>query len=286
MANDESALREVDQELAEERQWSEFRRQGPLVIGAAIAVVAGVAGWQIWNHVQKSTAEENAIEYSNALEVLAEDSVAGRASLETVAKDTSGYGALAALQRAGSYAAGGERLKAVEIYREIAGGGAPNRVKQLAQLRAGYLSLVDGRDAVIDVLGDLPEAEGRFGYYAREIMALAALDAEDYETAQSSFRQLSLDMSAPEGVRSRAEEFAALASAAKAGVNISGETRLEDLLEAVGDASAPVEDGREEPAQQEENELNDAAMLGEQDAEASGTSESNQDDHDGHDHEE
>lgn len=234
MANDDSVLREVDQELAEERQWAAFRKHGPSVIAAAVIVVLGVAGWQLWNSMQTRSAEAQALAFRGALEVLEEDPTAGRAALEGVADEKGGYGALAALQRAGSYASGGERLKALEIYRSIASGDAPKRVRELAQLRAAYLALADGRDAVIADLGDLTEAEGPFGYYAKEVLALAALDAEDYETALSSFQLLAADLVAPRGVRDRASEFAALASAGKSGVNLTGEAQIQDLLDAVG----------------------------------------------------
>lgn len=281
MANDESALREVDQELAEEQQWAQFRRQGPFLIGAAVALVAGVAGWQVWTQVKTSAAEESALEYRDAVELLDEDQEAARAALAAVAEEGGGYGALAALQRAGSYASGGERLRALQIYREVASGSAPKRVRELAQLRAGYLALADGRDAVIAELGALPEAEGLYGYYAREIMGLAALGAEDYETALSNFRQLSIDISAPQGLRDRAEEFAALAAAAKAGVNISGEARVEDLLQAVGEETmAPGDtEGETEP-------LSEAADPAQDAIEQAGRESDDTDDHEGHDHEE
>jgi hypothetical protein len=283
VANDESVLREVDQELAEEQQWAQFRRHGPFLIGAAVALVAGVAGWQAWSHFKTSAAEETALEYRDAVELLEEDQEAGRAALASIADESGGYGALAAMQRAGSYASGGERLRALEIYRGVASGSAPKRVRELAQLRAGYLALVDGRDAVIVELGALPEAEGLYGYYAREIMGLAALGAEDYETALSNFRQLSIDISAPQGVRDRAEEFAALAAAARAGVNISGEARVEDLLKAVGEETITPADGMEGEAG-----LSVEAADPSQDAieDEAGFETGDMDDHEGHDHEE
>lgn len=242
MANeDETILREVDQELAEERQWAMFRQHGPAVVGAAIAIVVGVAGWQIWSHLQTSNAEKHAVEFLAAVETLEEDPTAGRAALETVAEAKGGYGALASLRRAGSYAANGERLKAVEIYRELANSDAPRRVRELAQLRAAYLSLADGRDVVMSDLGNLTDATGPFSFYAQEVLALAALFEKDYEVSLSAFRALSINLEAPQGVRERAEEFAALASAAKEGVNITGETRLDDLLKAVGETTAPTD---------------------------------------------
>ena len=90
-------------------------------------------------------------------------------------------------------------------------------------------------------LGNLTDATGPFSFYAQEVLALAALFEKDYEVSLSAFRALSINLEAPQGVRERAEEFAALASAAKEGVNITGETRLDDLLKAVGETTAPTD---------------------------------------------
>ncbi|WP_165793674.1 tetratricopeptide repeat protein [Hyphococcus luteus] len=244
MANEDSVLREVDEALDEERQWAFFQKNGPaLIVGAALLVV-GVAGWQFWSHMKTQQAEEQALELSAAVDLLAEDPVAGRAALDKVAEEGGGYGALATLRQANSYAAGGERLKAVELYREVANGDAPRRLREFAQLRAALLSLNDGRDAVMSDLGGLAEEDGPYSYHAREILGVAALNEKDYESAVVAFNELALDMSAPEGVRERATEFAQLAEEAKAGVNIFGETRLEDVMSSVGaddGASAPAE---------------------------------------------
>lgn len=263
MANqDEALLREVDQELTEERQWAMFRKHGPMVIGAALALVCAVAGWQAWTHFKTQKAEAQALQFKAALDLLETDREAGRAALDTVGDEGGGFGALAQLQRAGSYASSGERLKALEIYRGIASGDAPLRVRELARLRAAYLSLEDGRDEVMRDLGDLGDEGGPFSWYARELFGLASLRAEDYESALSTFRALTIDVNAPGGVRQRAEEFAALASAGKAGVNVTGNLRVDDLVNSLGldealdsaatdavpaddaaiDESAPVED--------------------------------------------
>ncbi len=238
MANEnETILREVDQELAEERQWAMFRKHGPAVIAAALAVIGGVAGWQAWTHIKTSAAEEQALEFRSAIDLLETDREAGRAALDALAQENTGYGALAALHRAASYAAGGERLKALDIYRTLAKGGAPKRVRELAQLRAAYLSLADGRDAVMADLGSLGEDAGPFSYYAKEVLGIASLQAKDYESASATFAALSDDINAPAGVRDRATELSALVASAKAGVNITGEARVEDLLKAVGEAA-------------------------------------------------
>lgn len=243
MANEDSILREVDQELAEDDLQQKVRQYGPALAGAAAAIVLGVAGWQFWNAREESTAKAHALEFKAAVDLLAEDQDAGRLALNAVGEEGGGYAILARLQSASSFARGGERLKAVEIYRSVYNdGSAERRVRDFARLRAAYLSLSDGRDAVLSDLGNLAESEGPFGVYAKEVSALAALGAEDYQTAQSMFRELTLDLSAPAPVRTRAEDFAALASTGKAGVNITGEARVEDLLRAVGEGPSDVVD--------------------------------------------
>ncbi|WDI31487.1 tetratricopeptide repeat protein [Hyphococcus flavus] len=277
MANDESVLREVDQELAEERQWAMFRRHGPAVISIAAAVVIGVAGWQVWNYTKTSAAEKSALEYREAISLLEDDQTAGRAALEAVAAERSGYGVLATMQRAGSYAAGGERLKAIETYRQVANGSAPKQIRDLARVRAAHLSLADGRDAVLAELDGLQDSTGRYSYFAREVAGLAAFQVEDYETAFSTFQMLSLDMEAPVEIRDRAEEFGALAQSAKAGVNVTGEARLEDLLRTVGQDSLSETD----------TVTNDESVTSAEDNPAEeGAQEDVADDHTGHDHEE
>lgn len=244
MANEDSVLREVDQELAEDRQWEMFRKQGPLLIGGALAIVIAVAGWQLWNAHKASVAKGEALEFKNAVELLAEDQGSGLAALGAVSEEGGGYGILAQLHRAASYARAGEGLKAAQAYRDIYNdSAAPKRVREFARLRAAYMALAEGRDQVLADLGGLTQAEGLYGVYAQEIAAIAAMGAKDYETSLSIFRKLAVDISAPQPVRTRAEDFAALAAAGKAGVNIAGETQVEDLIKAVG--GAPDDDGAE-----------------------------------------
>ncbi|VAW06206.1 hypothetical protein MNBD_ALPHA05-1978 [hydrothermal vent metagenome] len=257
MANEDSALREVDQELAEDRQMALFRRYGPAAIAASVSLVLAVGGWQFWNARIVSVAKEKALEYNNAIDLMVEDADQGRTALGAIAEDgASGYAILAELQRAASYARDGDRAAAIGVYRQIYENNAtPRRIRDLARLRASYAALNDGRDAVMAHLGDLPNEDGPFAYHAAEVSGLAALEARDYETALSIFRRLSVDLGAPEGVRARAEDFAALADAGKAGVNITGEMRVDDLLKVIG---AAPDDAAEVPATDEEDPAADA----------------------------
>lgn len=268
MANDESILREVDQELAEDRQWAEFQKNGPAIIGIAAAIVVGVAGFQIYSGQKESAAKAQALEFQNAMELLGEEPVQGRTALNAVAEEGGAYDDIARLHEAASYARGAERLKAIEIYQSLYNGSStPKRIKEFARIKSAQLALEGGRDGVITELGDLTTQEGPFAVYARELEGLAALSAEDYETALSVFRALSIDFAAPEALRSRAEEFAALAEAGKAGVNITGRTSVDDIINAIGTSDAPASSPEMAP------EALEVFGNGDED-----------DDHEGHDH--
>lgn len=235
MANDESALREVDQDLDEERQWARFQKYGPAAIAGAVLLVAGVAGWQIYNAQRDAAAKEQSLELRNALELMAENPQSGREDLAAIAQTSNtGVGVLAQFHRAASFARNGERLSAIEAYRDIYNKSAtPKRLKTLARLRAAYLSIADGRDAVFKDLGDLEQSPDTFGYYAKEISGIAAIQEKDFETAIAIFEGLANDIAAPEAISQRAKEFKAHAETGKAGVNISGDLQVDDLLGAI-----------------------------------------------------
>jgi hypothetical protein len=215
--NDDAVLREVDQALAEERQFEGLRRQMPVFIGAAALIVAGVAGWQAWRSNLEKKATENAVAYREAaVAPLADDS---RETFKALADDGApGYVALARLRIAGNHVAAGERAEALSLYRSIySDSGATRRLKDLARIRAAYLSIDDGRDAAMKDLGALVSDGSALGAYAKEISGVAAIKAGDFQTAEQIFRDLAASTTAPEPVRERAGEFAALAGAGKSG---------------------------------------------------------------------
>jgi hypothetical protein len=215
--NDDAVLREVDQALAEERQFEGLRRQLPVFIGAAALIVAGVAGWQLWRSNLEKKATENAVAYREASDAPLSDE--SRATFKTLADvGAPGYVALARLRIAANHVAAGERADALALYRSVyTDAGATKRLKDLARIRAAYLSIDDGRDAAMKDLGELPDDGSALGAYAKELSGVAAIKAGDYQTAEQIFRDLAASTTAPEQVRERAGEFAALAGAGKSG---------------------------------------------------------------------
>ncbi len=217
MTNDDTILREVDQALAEDKTATAFQKNLPLILGAAFVAIAGVGGYQFWQSNRTAAAEQASRAYEDA--VKAGEGDEAKAQFEALAKGGGGYATIAKMRLAGEHASQGETSKALGLYRDVYGaGGASKRIKDLARLRAASLSISEGRDAVIKDVGALETDGTPIGDYARELLALAALKAADYQTAETMFLKAAASLDAPEPVRQRAKEFAAIAAAGKSGV--------------------------------------------------------------------
>jgi len=259
VTNDETILREVDHALAEDQTSKTLTKNLPIVIGAALVVVAVVGGWQFWSSQRAATAAKESAAFDEALKQSGTDE--GTKALEAIAAKRGAYAALAKMRLAGEHAAKKEREKALELYRAVyAGGEGSKRLKDMARIRASYLSMADGRDAVLKDLGDLETDKTALGFYARESIALAALKAGDYQSAEEMFRTSASSPDAPEPIRLRAGELAALAGAGKAGIELpvieesaksEVDRYLEGLEQAGSDLSSIVEGGSEETAPSE-----------------------------------
>ena len=259
VTNDETIMREVDQALAEDQTSKTLTKNLPIVIGAALLVVAGVGGWQLWSAQRAAASAKTSAAFDEALKKSGTDE--GTKELQSIANGSGAYAALAKMRLAGELAAKNEREKALELYRAVYSGNAGSkRVKDMARIRASYLSLQDGREAVLKDLGDLETDKTALGFYARESIALAALKAGDYQGAEQMFRTAASTPEAPEPIRLRAGEFAALAGVGTAGVELppfEASTKsevdryLEGLQQAGSDLSSVVEGGAQEPAANE-----------------------------------
>lgn len=271
MTTEDSTLREVDQELAEERQFEMIRRYGPMIAIFAIACVLGVAINQFLGHQKRTKAEAGASSYQAALTILSDDLDRGQEKLKDIEENgPAGYAVLAAFRQASIYANQGDTPRAHTQYRAIVEReNISPHIKDLARIRSAYLSLdVGGLDAVKSDLGDLPAGKTPFSYYAREAIALAQLSDKNYDAAIAEFDALSSVAGVPERLKARAAEFAVVARAGKSGANITGEARVDDLLERLGDIpdtiGAPVVENNDTHGQVEgEAEAEGGAIEGE-----------------------
>lgn len=253
--DDNSFIREVDQELQEETQIKQLKKNLPFIVGAAVLVLAIVAGRQFYDARQNAIAEENAAKFATALEASVTDPTAGVSAFGDIAEEGSpGYAIISSFQAASLSEQQGKRAEAISYYENVINSdAAPKRLKDLARIRAGYLALEDGRDQAVALLGGLEAESSPLGYYAKEVAGLGAMQVQDYQSALIFFDNIQLATDAPASLQQRAKSFAALAQLGTQGVELSvqegpsGQSLLQ-LLEQPETAEESDENDTEEPA--------------------------------------
>lgn len=141
---DQSFIREVDEAVRQERYKALWDRYGLYVVGLAVALIVGVAAYNIWTYVKDSQAEAAGDEFVNALSFAnANDQSKATKTFDSLAKSgPSGYRVLSQFQLASSQAKAGETDKAVAAYEALAKDrGVDPILKGLATLQAATLRL-------------------------------------------------------------------------------------------------------------------------------------------------
>ncbi len=212
--SDDSFIREVDEELRQDRAKDLWQRYGIWIIAGAIAIVAGTAairGYQYWTET-KANASGDAFLQAMTLadQGKSDEALAALAQLE---KD--GYGAypvLARLRAATVQAEKGDFAAAIEGFDSVASDTAiPGAIRDMARLRAALLLVDHGsRDDVATRAEPLAADGNPLRHSAREALALAGWKAGDTADALKLFEQISADVEAPRNTRQRAELMAEL----------------------------------------------------------------------------
>ncbi len=208
---------EVDEDLRRERAIKLWKKYGNYVIGAAVAIVAGTAGFIAWQDYSRKQAEAAAAQYVAALDQAKSGGAneASRALTNIARTGGAGYSVLARLEEAGLKAKGGDMAGAVAIYKEIAGDDRADReLRDAATLLAALDSLDTAPPADLSQqLAALSASDSPWRYLAWEIQALAAAKAGKMDEARKFYTRISDDADAPAGLRARAAEMlAALAN--------------------------------------------------------------------------
>jgi hypothetical protein len=210
-------LREVDEEVRRDKAARVWRRYGSLIVAAALLVVLAVGGWRAWQwQVEKGRAEAGQ-RFETAAR-LAREGKAAEAEAAFNAMAQNAPGGYAHLARLRGIAELGKRdvAAAVSAYdRFAADTTAPALLRDLAQLKAGALLADSGPFAdLVRRLEPLAEPTGAWRFSALEILAAAALKANEGTRAIGYLDRLITDPAAPTAARQRAELLIGLARAA------------------------------------------------------------------------
>lgn len=210
---DTGLLREIDEELRQEHYSKLWSQYGKLVIGAAVALVVGVAGYKGWQAYDISHRGELAEQFSAAVvaELDGDLAKAHEAFSALGAEASGGYAVLARFRAASTLAQQGDRTGAAAAYSRLS---TDNSVDQQYRDLATILSVLNELDtaeppAMMSRLARLSGDDSPWRFSARELTALAAVRSGDTQRAIDLFNQLISDPAAPSGVRARAQELLA-----------------------------------------------------------------------------
>jgi len=202
MADEEdSFIREVNEELRRENARALWGRYGPILIGGAALLVLATAAWQGYVYWQDSKAARIGGAMVRALTLAGQDNYEmSQEILEEVrASDFGAYPVLASFRHAALLAQQGEVQAAVLEFDALANDTkTPEILKNMALLRAAYLLVDHGTFADVEArvksLATDTTAPARIG--AQEALGLAAWKAENWDEARAYFERIVADEAA------------------------------------------------------------------------------------------
>jgi hypothetical protein len=207
---------EISDDLRAERNIALLRRYGGIFVAAAVLVLLGVAGDQLWQSYQTKQNNAAASAYLNITQQIdtlgsgitnAQRISNAEALAHFAASSPAGYRSLANLRAAGLYAAAGQASAAENLWNTVSGDQAADPLlRQLADLLWAQHALGTAPDdAVLARLMPLTAPENIWHGLAQETQALLYLHEGKTDQAKALFSQIASDPSAPEGVRNRAD---------------------------------------------------------------------------------
>jgi hypothetical protein len=211
--NNNLFVREVDDELRQDKLKSIWRRFGRIVISAAWT------GYQTWSENRANASGDRFLAALNAArDGNADEALKGLTSLE--ADGTGAYPLLARL-RAATLTADKDPKAAVAAFDAIAADSTiAEPLRDIAKLRAAYLLVDHGTYAEVAARAETLSADGNpMRYSALEAMGLAAYKAGDNANALKLFETITADNAAPQSLTQRAQIMLSLigGTAPKAG---------------------------------------------------------------------
>jgi len=190
-------VREVHEDLQNERLAALWQRFGKYLIAAVVFIVLGTAGYSgytSWKAGQMEEAGDQFVVAQNALDN--GDTTKAKAVLADLENAPDVYQMLVAFQQADL----GQPMELSAVK------GQEASYTELALVRVGYDSVPLSEQLQGD-LSDLAASNSPYRFHAREVLALNAVETGDAEAASAHFQQLVQDNSTPPGVKNRAAQL-------------------------------------------------------------------------------
>lgn len=206
--------REVDEAVRQDTISTFFRRFGKLLIAAFVLIAAGLGAWAWWHHEVTTSAEEDAVELTMAIDQLQAGNTrqASEKAAPLLADAPVGYSVPAAFLTAAAALEDGDNEKAAKLFDEIAADTAnPQPMRDLATIRS-VSAMYDTMEPqqVIDRLKPLAVPGNAWFPSAGEMVAMAYVEQGKKDQAGPIFAEIARDEDAPQSLRARARQLAGM----------------------------------------------------------------------------
>jgi hypothetical protein len=209
-SDDDFLLREIDEELQQEKYSELWKAYGNYIIAVVLAIVLGVGGYQGWRSYDLSQRQDQSMRFAAAMNAIAEKPEDARKTFAKIAEDVSGgYGLMAQFQNAGLLAKSGDKSAAAAVYAKISADTSIDPIYRDMAIILGALNDLDQADpsALSAQLAPLRATENPWRHSATELTALLAIRTGDKKTARELLTALTNDATAPSGMKARISEI-------------------------------------------------------------------------------
>lgn len=201
---------EVEEDLRADRARHLVQRYGGLLILAAVMVVLAVAGYQAWKYFAVREVSRVATLYIDAARLAdapgGDHAAAATALAQVATEGSAGYRTLARLRLAALKADAGDSAAALSLWDQISTDGAADPIlRSLANLQWATHQIDAGDPAAVAArLKPLAQPNSPYHALAQEAQGMLAMRQGHADEARQILRTLAQDVTAPDGVRARA----------------------------------------------------------------------------------
>jgi hypothetical protein len=207
--NDDSFIREVNEELRSDQMKGAWRRFGRYLITIAVLIVLGTVGYKVYEYWDDNQSSGTGDQFIAAMKLAdANKNDEAIAALDKLEKDGHGaYPILARLRAATVLSQKGDTAGAVAALDVIGkDAAAPPAIRDAAKIRAGWLLIETGTyEQVSAHVEEMAVPTNAFRHSAREALGLAAYKAGKMTQARQWFQAIADDAQSPRNVANRAQ---------------------------------------------------------------------------------
>ena len=205
----EEFIREVDEELQEERYAKIWRKIGPYVISLAIGIVLFTSGVVFWNNYTEKKKQKLGDDFTAAVELIKEEDFdTALIALERITdKASDGYVTIAKMKKASILIQKKQTMEGLEIYEDLEKTAFDQSFKDMSTILF-VLNAIDHKpsDILLDKIERLTE-NSSWKYSALELKGFILLNDKKFAESKKTFNTIIEMGNAPTTLASRARDM-------------------------------------------------------------------------------